>query len=141
MAAPLQTKIMVFGTFDVLHPGHIHFFRQARRLAKKPYLIVSVARDVNVKKIKGQKPRHNERARLKKLAACGLVNKAILGGLRSYLPHILKESPSLIALGYDQTVYVKGLKAKLKQKGLQVKVFRLKSHRPHVYKTSKLTPL
>ena len=43
-------KVMVFGTFDGLHEGHLDFFRQAREYGD--YLIVAVARDVNVKKIK-----------------------------------------------------------------------------------------
>ena len=47
-------KIMVFGTFDGVHKGHINFFKQARVLSKNPYLIVSIARDKNVKKIKGK---------------------------------------------------------------------------------------
>ena len=50
-----KTRIMVFGTFDGIHRGHLHFFKQARGLVKNPYLIVSVARDVNVKRIKGRK--------------------------------------------------------------------------------------
>ena len=47
-----KVKIMAFGTFDILHAGHLNFFKQARKLSKYPFLIVSVARDVNVKKIK-----------------------------------------------------------------------------------------
>ena len=38
-----MTRIMVFGTFDMIHAGHEDLFRQARALAKEPYLIVSVA--------------------------------------------------------------------------------------------------
>ena len=41
---------MVFGTFDILHQGHLDFFKQARKLVANPFLVVSVARDVNVKK-------------------------------------------------------------------------------------------
>lgn len=58
---------MVFGTFDILHKGHLDFFKQARRLAKNPFVIVSVARDINVKKIKGQKPQNNEKIRVRNL--------------------------------------------------------------------------
>lgn len=63
-----KIRIMVFGTFDILHKGHINFFKQARKLAKKPYLIVSVARDINVKKIKGHKTINNEKYRLLKIS-------------------------------------------------------------------------
>ncbi|HEY4500387.1 MAG TPA: adenylyltransferase/cytidyltransferase family protein, partial [Candidatus Paceibacterota bacterium] len=46
-------RVMVFGTFDILHPGHLYFLRAAKKLGD--YLIVSLARDVNVRKIKGRK--------------------------------------------------------------------------------------
>ena len=53
-------KIMVFGTFDGLHKGHIHFFNQAKNIVKNSFLIVSIARDKNVLKIKGKLPILNE---------------------------------------------------------------------------------
>ena len=127
---------MVFGTFDVLHKGHLNFFKQARSLSNFPYLIVSVARDVNVKKIKGQNPKNGERKRRAVIKNCYLVNKAVLGGKVGYLPHILKEKPAIIALGYDQRAYVKGLKRELAKKGLKVKIKRLKSYKPKVFKSS-----
>ena len=40
---------MVFGAFDCLHPGHLDFFKQAKKYGD--YLIVSVGTDKNVKKI------------------------------------------------------------------------------------------
>jgi FAD synthetase len=131
-----KTKIMVFGTFDVLHKGHLNFFKQARKLAKKPYLIVSTARDVNVKKIKGHKPRFNERQRLLAIKKYKLVDKAVLGGVRGYISHILKEKPAIIALGYDQKAYVKGLKILLEKRGINVQIIRLRAFYPKKYKSS-----
>lgn len=43
-----NVKVMVFGTFAVLHPGRLYFFNQAKKHGDK--LIAVVARDVNVKK-------------------------------------------------------------------------------------------
>ena len=129
---------MVFGTFDILHKGHLDFFKQARKLALNPFLIVSVARDANVKKIKGQNPASKELVRISKVKKCPLVDKVILGGVKSYLPHILKERPQIIALGYDQVAYVKNLKWLLGKKGLIVEIKRLKSHNPQIYKSSLL---
>lgn len=131
-----KTKIMVFGTFDVLHKGHLDFFKQARKLSERSYLIVSVARDSNVKKIKGRKPRFSEKERLRVIKKCRLVDKALLGGVKDYIGHILKVRPAIIALGYDQQAYVKGLKTLLKKKGLDVKISRLKAFYPKKYKSS-----
>ncbi len=132
----IPTRIMVFGTFDILHKGHLNFFKQARRLAKNPFLIVSVARDANVKRIKKQNPKSTEKSRLKTIKECALVDKAILGGLKSFLPHILKERPEIIALGYDQSAYTSDLQSNLGKKGLHVTIFRLKSFKPSIYKSS-----
>ncbi|MBI3231576.1 MAG: adenylyltransferase/cytidyltransferase family protein [Candidatus Doudnabacteria bacterium] len=133
-----NTRIMVFGTFDVLHKGHLNFFEQAKNLLKNSLLIVSVARDVNVKKIKGRKPLYNQNSRLKRVKALNFVHKAVLGGLNNHLLHILREKPAVIALGYDQKEYVRGLGASLKKRGLPVKIVRLKAYRPKLYKSSKM---
>jgi len=127
---------MVFGTFDGLHPGHLHFFKQARELAGKgkPLLIVSVARDRNVFKIKNFFPELSEKKRMKLVKKSELVNKVVLGGMNNHLPHILRERPSIIALGYDQKNYVQDLKKDLKNKGLSVKIVRLRPFKTHIYK-------
>lgn len=132
---------MLFGTFDLFHKGHEHLFRQARALAENPYLIVSVARDANVKRIKGRAPLYGERRRLKVIKNHPLADKAVLGGLRDHIPHIVKLRPDIIALGYDQRDYVYGLKKQLAGKGLRVAIRRLKPHRPERYKSSLLKTL
>lgn len=134
----MKTKVMTFGTFDMIHKGHENLFEQARKLTKNPFLIVSVARDVNVVRIKKKKPAHTESQRRRKLAAHPLVDKVILGSKDNYLIPIVKIHPDIIALGYDQKAYVGGLKAKLKELGLKTKIVRLKSFKPKTYKTSLL---
>ena len=125
---------MAFGTFDGLHPGHINFFKQARKLSKNPCLIVSIARDKNVKKIKSVSPDLNERKRFLLVKKCVLVDRVVLGGSNNYINHIVKERPSIIALGYDQEFYVKDLKKDLKNKGLEVKIVRMKPYKKDIFK-------
>ena len=136
-------KVMVFGSFDGLHRGHLDFFRQARALIErkklrnsfaKPFLIVSVARDKNVIKIKHKKPFFNERKRMILIKKCNLVDEVVLSGVGNHIPHILKERPDIIALGYDQSAYVPNLKKDLKNKGLLVKIVRLKPYKEKIYK-------
>ncbi len=138
MAANTLKKIMVFGTFDLLHLGHESFFRQAKYLVKNGFLIVSVARDSNVKKIKGILPKYSETKRKEFVAKIAIVDKVVLGGKVDYLPHIVKESPHIIALGYDQNAYSRTLAQDLKQAGLTVKIVRLNAYKPNIYKSSKL---
>jgi FAD synthetase len=125
---------MVFGTFDGLHPGHLHFFRQAKKIMKNSFLIVSIARDRNVLRIKGVLPSLNEKKRMALIEKCGLADKVILAGKTKYLPHILKEHPEIIALGYDQRAYVLELKKTLKNKDIPIRIVRLKPFKKHIYK-------
>lgn len=134
-----MARIMVFGTFDMIHPGHEDFFRQARALLPEPHLIVSVARDSAAKRHRGVLPRHDEAARLADIAAHPLVDEATLGDETGYLAHILAARPDIIALGYDQAgEYVDRLEGDLRAAGSGARVVRLEPYRPDLYKTSKL---
>ncbi len=131
-------KTMVFGVFDGLHPGHLSFFRQARGLAKNVFLVASVARDQNVARLKGKRPKFNEGKRKTMLKKSKLFDKVVLSGTKNHLPHIIRERPKIIALGYDQKFYIKNLKKDLKNKGLLVKIVRLKPYKKNIYKSSLL---
>lgn len=130
---------MIFGTFDIIHPGHENVFEQARRLAPDPFLIVSVGRDAVVERIKGFRPRNNEEVRRAAAALHPLVDQAILGDKEGSMTHIQEAKPDIIALGYDQRgEYVDMLERDLTNAGLHTKIVRLKAHQPERYKTSKL---
>jgi len=129
-----KSRIMIFGTFDGVHKGHLNLFKQARNLAKNPHLVVSIARDKNVLQIKGRLPYLGEKRRLALVKKTKLADKIVLGGIKNHLPHILKERPDIIALGYDQRDYIKNLKSDLKKRGLAVKITRLKPYKEKIYK-------
>ncbi len=133
-----KTRIMVFGTFDGVHRGHLNLFKQAKNFIENSFLIVSIARDENVLKIKGKNPRLDEHKRLILIKKCIDVDKVILAGKKEYLAHILKENPDIIALGYDQKAYVKELKKDLKdlfeETGKKIKIIRLKPYKENIYK-------
>lgn len=134
-----ETRIMIFGTFDMIHKGHESLFMQARALAKRPYLIVSVARDRSVARIKGVPPRKNEEERRALLAAHPLVDEAILSDLDGYMPHIRAARPDIIGLGYDQFgEYVDRLEEDLTREGIRPQIVRLAAFEPETYKTAKL---
>lgn len=134
-----MARILVFGTFDMLHAGHEDFFKQARALHPEPTLVVSVARDVNTARIKGEPPRTLETKRRDVVASHTLVDEAVLGAEDDHIQHIASLQPDIIALGYDQEgAYVDGLEELLQQKGISVPIVRLEPHRPDVYKTSLL---
>jgi len=134
-----MTKIMVFGTFDIVHEGHADLFRQARALAPYPYLIVSIARDKVAERIKGIKPKNSEEARRAAVARHALVDEAVLGDDAGYIGHIRANMPDIIALGYDQKgEFVENLEKDLHDAEIKTRIVQLGAFKPEVYKTSKL---
>jgi FAD synthetase len=126
--------VMVFGTFDLLHPGHLFFFEQAKKFGE--ILVVSVARDQNVKKIKGEAPLFSEDERMKAVGKIDLVDAVLLGDRTHYMSHIKRIAPDVIVLGYDQKAYTETLKEDLLKAGLATKVVRAAGHKVNIYKSS-----
>jgi len=94
-------KVLVFGTFDLLHEGHVSFFRQVARMGDR--VIASVSRDEYVRRWKGKNPNHPEHVHLKRLLDRGLVAEAHLSdpAIGTYAL-VQRINPDVICLGYDQ---------------------------------------
>jgi len=134
-----KKKVMIFGAFDGLHPGHLDFFRQAKKYGD--FLVVSVGLDANVKKIKGKKPLFGQDERLDLIKNCRLVDKAMLGGREEkyFFNHIKKEAPSVICLGYDQWASHYYVLKELQKIGLfKTRVVRLSPWQPKLAKSTKI---
>ena len=129
-------KVMVFGSFDLLHPGHINLFQQAKKFGD--HLIVVVALDKIIKKVKGKKPMLGEQERLKEVKQLRLVDEVILGHPTDRYANIVKVKPDYICLGYDQYHFTQKLDDKLLELGLDTQVVRLKPYKEDKYKSSKL---
>jgi len=93
--------VLVFGTFDNLHPGHRWFLKKAAIYGNR--LVAVVSRDVFVQNMKGCPPVQNEATRITELESSGLVDIAILAdkNIRTY-GVIKKIRPDVICLGHDQ---------------------------------------
>ncbi len=125
----MEKTVMAFGSFDILHPGHLTYLRSARKLGTR--LIVVVARDSSIALFKGRKPFFNEKERLMMVSALRIVDKAVLGN-RIKRPEetfaIIKEfMPDLIALGYDQRADARRLRQYLLSNAISAKVVRIRS--------------
>jgi len=123
---------MVFGTFDGLHAGHLNLFKQAKKFGDQ--IIVVIARDKNVKKIKGRLPKFNELKRLGGIKKINIADTVVLGQIRDPYQVIKKYQPDIICLGYDQVNFT----ADLKKLFPKIKIIRLKSYQPNIYKSSKI---
>ena len=124
-------RVVCAGTFDYFHPGHLDFLKQAKALGEE--LVVIIARDENVMKIKGIRTGHDENLRKRNVEQSGIPDKVVLGNLDGDLFHILNElSPDMVALGYDQRVSENEIKTRLPN----CSVVRLKPFRPEEFKSS-----
>ena len=128
-----KTKVMAFGTFDLLHPGHIYYLKEAKSFGN--YLVVVVARDKNVEKLKGKKPVNSEEKRLAEIKKLDFVNKAILGNEENMIQVVEEEKPDVIALGYDQNAEILE-KAITEGKFKNVQIKRIKPFKEDIYKSS-----
>ena len=122
-------RVMCFGTFDKLHKGHVFYLQKSKKLSD--YLIVVIARDENVRKLKGKIPADNEKIRLKNVENLEFVDKALLGSKKNKFEVVKKYKPDIISLGYDQRVDIDELK-----KNFSGEIIRQKAFKPDVYKSS-----
>jgi FAD synthetase len=138
-----MSLVISFGTFDNFHPGHASYLSQAFALADE--ILVIIARDENVERIKGKKPRQDELVRKKEvekfLKQEKIKGKVDLGYKSEPLQVIAKYRPDYIALGYDQRADENQIKVIVKELGLKTKIVRLKSYYPEKFKSSILREL
>jgi D-glycero-beta-D-manno-heptose 1-phosphate adenylyltransferase len=88
------------GVFDLLHPGHVRYLQDARRLGDA--LIVGVNSDRSVRANKGpERPINPERERAELLAALGCVDLAVV--FDEDTPHALitEIQPDVLVKGAD----------------------------------------
>ncbi|MBI2505420.1 MAG: FAD synthase [Candidatus Latescibacteria bacterium] len=123
-------RVLSCGTFDHLHPGHLSFLRQAAALGTE--LVVVVARDENVRRIKGRRPDHGEDERRTRVEALGIASQVRLGypGM-DFLKIVAEIQPQIIALGYDQQP-----PPGLQEAFPQIQLVVLKPYYPEKYKSS-----
>jgi FAD synthetase len=133
---PKAKRVMVFGTFDIIHPGHLNYILQASKYAKE--VIAVVARDVNVKKQKGKKPKYSEAKRLVKVSLIPGVSLAVIGDKKEKYNVLDEYRPDFLCLGYDLEIKISDLRKELKKRKLKTKIIRAKSYKPEVYKSSKI---
>ena len=131
-------KVMAFGSFDVLHKGHEAYLNQAKSYGD--YLIVIVARNKNITKFKGRKPKNDENYRLEQIKKLGFVDESVLGNKEDILKVLEEYKPDVICLGYDQrTIDEEKLKEELEKRNLKAEIVRAKPYKEDVYKSSKIT--
>ncbi|MBI2662254.1 adenylyltransferase/cytidyltransferase family protein [Candidatus Woesearchaeota archaeon] len=125
-------KIMVFGTFNILHQGHLSLFEQAKKLGEALYVVVAC--NETVARLKNYTPT-DEKERMDRIKSVKVVDYVLLGDLKDKFKAIKEIKPEVIGLGYDQTFFVDDLENFIAENGFKVEIVRLKAFHPNKYKS------
>lgn len=121
-------RVLVSGTFDDLHPGHIFLLTEA---SKRGDVWVIVGRDANVEKIKGRPPLQTQQERKSAIEKAFPDAHVVLGDAKDFLKPVKEIHPDLILLGYDQT-----MPPAIQESDLPAAIERLPAFLPDIHKSS-----
>ena len=114
-----MARVMATGVFDLLHIGHLHYLREAKRFGDE--LVVVIATDETVRKRK-HNPIIPQDMRRELVEALKPVDRAVIGHADDPLKIVEEIDPDIIALGYDQDAG--DLERRLRERGIGAKVVR-----------------
>ncbi|HTT35295.1 MAG TPA: adenylyltransferase/cytidyltransferase family protein [Thermoplasmata archaeon] len=117
-----MVRVMATGVFDLLHPGHLYFLQEARKLGDE--LVVVVARDQTARRLK-REPYLPELMRRQMVEALKPVDRAVLGSSNDIYQTVVDLKPAVIALGYDQLWNEAEVAAECARRGVPVRVVRI----------------
>jgi len=127
-------KVMVGGTFTILHEGHLYLLEKAKSFGD--YLIVVIASDKTVIRTKGMLI-FNAKERQRIVGSLKCVNKAIIGNEDDFFKVVEQEKPDIIVLGYDQKMDENWIRERADKIGMKIKIIRVKEEIKG-YKTSEI---
>jgi len=115
------------GVFDLLHLGHVKFLEEAKKAGgKNAELLVIVARDSTVQRMKGRPPIMPEDQRRALVESLRVVDEAVLGLEDFDIGDVIERvKPDVIALGYDQSEMEAQVREYINKRGLHVRIARL----------------
>ncbi len=97
----MNKKVFVSGCFDMLHSGHVAFFREA---AKYGDVYVGIGSDKTIEELKGRKTINSEQERLYMIKAIKYVTKAFINsgsGIMDFETEITRLSPDYFIVNED----------------------------------------
>ncbi len=114
-------RIVATGTFDILHPGHVYFLSESRKLGDELWVIVARENNVHHKPA----PIVSEDQRLKMIKSLKCVDHAVLGDTRDMYKPILEIDPAIVTLGFNQYFDENKLKHEMELRGISADVVRI----------------
>ncbi|WP_121744456.1 adenylyltransferase/cytidyltransferase family protein [Natronorubrum halophilum] len=116
----MTRTVIAQGTFDILHPGHVHYLEEAAAMGDELYVIVARKANVDHK----EAPICPATQRRDVVDALAVVDEAILGHEEDIFVPIEEIDPDVIALGHDQYHDVGAIEDELERRGIDCTVER-----------------
>jgi len=113
-------RVVAQGTFDILHPGHVHYLREAAAMGDELHVIV--AREGNV--THKPAPVVPDHQRVEMVEALVPVDHARLGHPDDIFVPIEDIEPAVIVLGHDQHHDADAIRSALAERGIDCDVVR-----------------
>ena len=110
-----MVRVMASGVFDLIHPGHISYLKQAREFGDE--LVVVVASDETVRR-KKHEPITPEAMRSQIVSELKPVDRAVVGGQGDIFDTVREIEPDVIVLGFDQNFAEEEIRKALAEHGL-----------------------
>jgi FAD synthetase len=119
-------RVVAQGTFDILHPGHVHYLSEAAGLGDELHVIVARRDNVTHK----DAPVLSGRQRRDVVDALDPVADAHLGHPEDIFVPIERIAPDVIVLGHDQHHDADGVREALAARGIDCEVTRASARTP-----------
>jgi FAD synthetase len=121
-----MTRVVAQGTFDLLHPGHVHYLEDAATYGEELHVIVARRANVTHK----PEPILCARQRRDMVAALDAVDGAHLGDPNDVFVPIERLDPDVIVLGFDQHHDEAGIAEALAARDIDCRVERASGREP-----------
>ena len=121
-----MTRVVAQGTFDLLHPGHVHYLEDAATYGDELHAIVARRTNVTHK----PEPVLCARQRRDMVAALAAVDEAHLGDTEDVFVPIERLDPDVIVLGFDQHHDEAALTTALADRGIDCRIERASGREP-----------
>lgn len=122
-----MVRVLAQGTFDIIHPGHLHYLRESAALGDE--LVVVVGRDEKMRERKDLFFDHDTRRDI--VAGLEMVDEAHVGLKGSIYKILDVVEPDIVTIGHDQDLDMDRIREKYRELGHEnIELRRISEYEP-----------
>ncbi|MFA5954504.1 MAG: adenylyltransferase/cytidyltransferase family protein [Patescibacteria group bacterium] len=130
----MEKKVLIFGTFDLLHPGHLSFLKEAGDIGS---VVVALTPDALLVTYKGRPAVNPYAVRKRRLERLTWVQEVVSAdAIPNTYSILMRVKPEVILLGYDQGHLAKQLTTRIREYHLKIDIVIARPYRASIYRSS-----